>query len=291
LRCCLLGRFAAAVGTLLAPGGLALRPPELLRSAFEATRVLDGFSFGVGDEVSEAQVEPDGHPVMLLGSVAEVADDKDVPMPVGAMDEVGGLRCAFERTVLLDFETAPELLRDAKPVLFGVEEHVPSAPILPKLYRMPAVGPLEARKVRLLAELATAQETLEGSVETVGERLHCGLRDVLSATPLEAVGQIVAAEELARSLVMGLDHFEHLVVQMAAFGQTGKKPSVLGAVEEEPVLEGLVHLLVVPDTGTMGNGYSAARPKATALNPRFLQNFPAQNGSARQGPLGSVRRG
>jgi hypothetical protein len=71
---------------------------------------------------------------------------------------------------------------------------------------------------------------LEGSVKTVGERLHRGLRDVRTASPLETVAQLVAAEELARALVMFLDHFEHLVVQTAAFGQTGEEQIALGAV-------------------------------------------------------------
>ena len=44
---------------------------------------------------------------------------------------------------------------------------------------------------------------------------------------------------------------------------------MLGAVEEKPVLEGLVHLLVLQDTSTQPNGYSSGRLKATALKLSF----------------------
>ncbi len=191
-------------------------------------------------------------------------------MPVSTVDEVSGLRSTFERAMLFDLQAASELLRHSKPSRIGVEVHIPPRAVLSKTYGLPAVGCLEAREAHPLAELATAEKALEGPIKTVGERLHRALRDVLAAAPLEAVHQIVTAEKPARSLVMGLDHFEHLVIKMAAFGQTGEEPSVLGAVEEKPVLEGLVHLLVVLDTVTARNGFSLGRLKATVLNPSIL---------------------
>jgi hypothetical protein len=90
----------------------------------------------------------------------------------------------------------------------------------------------KAGEARLLPELTTAEETLEGLIEAVGERLHRALSIVLAAASLEAVRQLVAAEERARSLVMSLDRFEHPVVQTAALGKTGKEQSVLVAVGE-----------------------------------------------------------
>ena len=56
---------------------------------------------------------------------------------------------------------------------------------------------------------------------------------------------------------MGLERLQHLVVKAAALGQRLKEPIVLGAVGEEPVLEGLVHLFVLLDIGTPHNGYSS----------------------------------
>jgi hypothetical protein len=93
---------------------------------------------------------------------------------------------------------------------------------------------------------------------------------MLAATSLAAVRQIEAAEKRARSLVMSLDLFKHLIVKTATFGQTGKEPSVLGAVEEKPILDGRVHLLVVLDTGTPRNGFSLGRLNAMVFNPSFL---------------------
>jgi hypothetical protein len=247
-----------------------LRPPQSLGGPLETAWVLDNLPFGVGDEVSEANVQPNSCPITFLGCIPEVEDDKDVPMSVGATDEVSGLWGAFERTVVFDLEAASELLRNSQQSRIGVEVYVPPRAVLSKPYRVPAVGSLEARETHLLSKLATPEKTLEGPIETVGKRLHRALRDVLAATPLEMVRQIVAAEKRARSLVMVLDDFEHLVVKKAAFGQTGEEQSVLGAVEEKPVLERLVHLLVVLDIGTLRNGFSPARPKATALNPSIL---------------------
>jgi hypothetical protein len=45
---------------------------------------------------------------------------------------------------------------------------------------------------------------------------------MLAATSLETVPKIVAAKELARFLVVTLEHLQHLVVKKAAVGQTGK---------------------------------------------------------------------
>jgi hypothetical protein len=191
-------------------------------------------------------------------------------MSVSTIDEVSGLRSTFKRTVVFDLEAASELLRDSQPSRIRVEVYVSPRAVLPKLYRMPAVGCLEAREAHLLPKLATPEKTLEGPIKTAGERLHRALRDMLASAPLETARQIVSAEKRARSLVMSLDRFEHLVVQAAALGQTGEEPSVLGAVEEKPVLERLVHLLVVLDIGISRNGSSAGRPKETTLNPGFL---------------------
>jgi hypothetical protein len=69
---------------------------------------------------------------------------------------------------------------------------------------------------------------------------------------------------------MSLEQFEHLVVQMTAFGQTGEEQSVLGAVEEKSKLEGLVHLLVLLNARTPYNSFSPGSLKATALSPSFL---------------------
>lgn len=102
---------------------------------------------------------------------------------------MSGLRGAFERTMPFDLEEAPELVRDPQPPRGGIEIHVPPRAVLPKPYRMPAVGPLEAGEARLLPELTTAEETLEGLIEAVGECLHRVLRTVLAAASLEAVRQ------------------------------------------------------------------------------------------------------
>ncbi len=266
----LLGRFAAAVGTLLPSCALSLRPPQSLGGSLQTAWVLDDLPFGIGEEVSKAQVEPNSRPVAFLRCVPKIADDKDVPMSVSAIDQMSGLRSTFKWTVLFNLQAPSVLLRDSQPSRISVEVYVSPRAVLSKLNRMPAVGCLEARETHILAKLATAEKTLEGSIKTAGERLHRALRDMLAATSLDTVRQIVAAEKRARSLVMSLDRFEHLVVKTAALGQTGAEPSVLGAVEEKPVLERLVHLLVVLDIGISRNGSSAGRPKATTLKPGFL---------------------
>jgi hypothetical protein len=172
--------------------------------------------------------------------------------------------------VLIDLQAASELLRDSQPSRIRVEVYVPPRAVLSKPNRMPAVGSLEARETHLLSKLATAEKRLRAL-----SRRSASVCTVLCGTcspprPLKAVRQIEAAEKRARSLVMSLDLFKHLIVKTATFGQTGKEPSVLGTVEEKPILEGRVHLLVVLDTGTPRNGFSLGRLNAMVLNPSFL---------------------
>lgn len=266
----LLGRLTTAVGPLLASSALALRAPEFLPSPLEASRVFDGVAIGIRDEMDKAHVQPDRRTVPLLGRVTEVADDEDVPVAIGPEYEVGGLGGAFERTVPFDLEAASELLRNSQTSRIGVEVHVPSRSVLTKLYRVPAVGALEAREADLASALLTMKETLECLIQPVRERLYGGLRHMLAAPALEAVREIVAAEKRARLVVVSIEHFEHLVVKTAAFGQTGEEQSVLVVIEEKPVLEGLVHLLVLLDTRAPHNGYSSSRLKATTLNLSFM---------------------
>jgi hypothetical protein len=96
--------------------------------------------------VSEAQVEPNSRPVAFLGCVPKIADDKDVPMSVRAIDQMSGLRSTFKRTVLFNLQAPSELLRDSQPSRIRVEVYVSPRTVLSKLYRVPAVGCLEARE-------------------------------------------------------------------------------------------------------------------------------------------------
>lgn len=258
----LLRRFATTARTLLSAGRLALRSPELLLGPPEAARVLDCVPIGVGDEVPQSNVEADRIAVPLLGRISHMADNKDVPMTVGTQEKVRGLGSSFEGAVLLELDAAPELLRDSKPLGFGVEEHVPATSVLAKLYRVPAVRSLEAREADFLSKLLAMENPLEGFVKTVGKRLHSRLRDVLAASPLEAVREVATAEELAGLIVMRLDHLKHLVVKTAALRQTGKEHRVLGAVDEKPVLESLMHVPTVLEYRGSVNGVSPGRWQA-----------------------------
>ena len=49
-----------------------------------------------------SQVEFDRIALPLFWRFADVADDEDVPMPIGAKNEVGSLGGALERAVLFD---------------------------------------------------------------------------------------------------------------------------------------------------------------------------------------------
>lgn len=251
----LLGRFAAAVGTLRAPRRLALQPAKLLRATFETARVLDGVPVRVGDEVSESDIKAHSITFALCGRVSEVRDDKHVPMTVGSQHEMSSLGSTFERAVLLDLEAAAELLGDSQASGIGIEVHVAPRPVLPKLYRMPAVSRLETWEADLASEFFTVKETLEGFAEAIGESLHDGLGDMLGtgATPasLEAKVDVVIGEKLTRLIVISFDHFQHLVVKMATFYQTRKELNALNATRIEPVLKRFIHNPIIADIGTL----------------------------------------
>lgn len=160
-----------------------------------------------------------------------------------------------------------------QPPGIGVEEHVSPAPVLTKLNAMPAVSGFEARKANLLTKLLAVKESLESFVESAREGLNSRLWDMLragaTATSFESIREVVATKELACLDVMSLDHLQHLVVETAAFRQAREEHRVLGAVDEKPVLESLVHC-----SGDTANRDSAQRVfihqlKQAALNPSF----------------------
>ena len=268
-------RLAPAARAFLSTRRLALRPPEFLRRPHEAARVLDNVAIRVGDEVREANVKADASTIPFLRCISEIADDEDIPVPVGAIDEVSGFGTTFELPVLLDLEAATELLGNPQPPgsFAGVEEHVSSAPVLTNRNAMPAVSGFEARKANLLTKLFAVKKSLESLVESAREGLNGRLGDVLragaTATSFEPIREVVATKELACLVIMSLDHLQHLVVKLAAFRQAREEHRVLGAVDEKPVLESLVHC-----PGDTANRDSAQRVfirqlKQAVLNPSF----------------------
>ena len=90
--------------------------------------------------------------------------------------------------------------------------------------------------------IAAAEVPLERLIQPVGKRLYRCLWDALATSALEAVGEIGAAKECTRLLVMSLNHLEHLVVKMAALRQGGKEQTMLFADRIETVFERLVHI-------------------------------------------------
>jgi hypothetical protein len=226
-------RLAPAVGAFLSTRHLALRPPEFLRRPLEATRVLSGVALRVGDEVREANVKADGSTIPFLRCISEIANDKDIPVPVGAIDEVSGFGMTFEQPVLLDLEEATEPLGNPQPPGIGVEEHVSPAPVLTKLNAMPAVSGFEARKANLLTKLLAVKESLESFVESAREGLNSRLWDMLragaTATSFEPIREVVATKELARLDVMSLDHLQHLVVRDGGFPPSKRGASRVGS--------------------------------------------------------------
>jgi hypothetical protein len=213
--------LAPAVGAFLSTRRLALRPPECLRRPPEAARVLSRVAIRVGDEVRKANVKADGRTISFLRCISEIAYDQDIPVPVGAIDEVSGFGITFERPVLLDLEAATELPGNSQRPSIGIEEHVSSAPVLAKLNAMPAVSRLEARKPNLLTKLFAVNVSLESLVESAREGLNGRLWDMLrtgaTATTFEPIRKVVATKELACLVVMSLDHLQHLIVKTAAF--------------------------------------------------------------------------
>jgi hypothetical protein len=136
------------------------------------------------------------------------------------------------------------------------------------MYRVPAVGRLEAREANLLSKLLVVEKPFKGFVQAVGESLDRALRDVLASASFEAICKVVAAEELARLVVMSLDHLKHLVVDPAALRQARKELSMLDTVGKKPVFEGFVHPL-----SSTASGYCAQRPFTSYLKAMALYTF------------------
>ncbi len=234
-------RLLLPVRALFATGRLALRSPELLLGVLETARILDRVPVGVGNKDLEPNIKSNSISLAFVGSISQVADDKYVPMPVGSVDEVGGLRRTFERPVLLDLEAAAELLGDSQAPGVRVEEYVPTTTVLAQLYRVPTVSGLKAREAGLAAEFLAVKEALECLIEPVRQRLYRTCRDVFAAATLETVREIVPAKELASLVVASFDHLQHLVVQMATFLKTRKELIALNASRIQTVFKRLHH--------------------------------------------------
>jgi hypothetical protein len=255
---------------LLTPRGLALRPPKLLVGAAIEARVFEHLAFGICKKDLQPNVEANGGTVSFLRRFSKIADDEHVPVPIDPQNEVSGLGSAFERPVLPDLDPAAELLRDMQPLRFGVEEYVSPNTVLPELYRVPAVGTLEAREAGLLPKLLTVQKPFEGFIQAVGKRLDGALWDVLAATPFKAIGEIVTAKKLTHFDVMVFDYLKHLVIYPAALRQARKELSMLDAGGIKPVFEGFVHPLCSTASGYCAQRSFTGRLKATALWAVFL---------------------
>ena len=76
--------------------------------------------------MSKANVDTNSLPFPLRRRLANVADDQDIPMFVGAKNEVSGIWGSFERAVLFDLQASAEFLGYVKPLRFRVEEIRPS---------------------------------------------------------------------------------------------------------------------------------------------------------------------
>jgi hypothetical protein len=246
LACCLQMKlrrlpdsFFAPLGAFLTAARLSLC--ELFLRATVVFRVFSRVAFRVGEEHLQAYVKSDGLSVTFGRSIAEITHDDGVPIAFGSQLEIDGLGCALEGAVHLDLDGPPVLPRNSEtPIL---NPGVATRTVLTKLDGMPAVESLEARKTRtLLVRLPSSYTPSESFIESVGKRLDCGSRHVFASATLKTCGECIFEEETTCPDMMVSDLPEHLVVQLAAFGQTRKEKLALLTRRIESVFKRFDHL-------------------------------------------------
>jgi hypothetical protein len=217
----------------------AARSAPLLRAEFplrgaEVPWIVYGLAIRVGKKRLETNVNPDRWFCVDWRFDLDFARNDDEPL-VDSLDQVAGLRCAFKRSMQLDLDGLAEFGGDAESAV-GQPGVFAGAP-LAEVDGVPVEEVLEAREAAMLAEFLSGKHGFHGFVDSVGEALDGGLRDELTATATEAGAEVVPPEELAGFGIVGLDGFQHFVIEVTRCGEAGIQFGCLLRGWEESVLE------------------------------------------------------
>jgi hypothetical protein len=244
------GSFLAPLGVFLTAARFSLSSPELFLRATVVFRIFNRVAFRVSEEYLQAYVKSDGLSVTFGRSIDEITHDDGVPIAIGSQLEIDGLGCALKGAVHLDLDGPPELLRNSEtPIL---NPGVATLTVLTKLDGMPAVGSLEARKPRtLLVRLPMCYTPPESFIKPVGKRLDGRGRHMFATATFKTCGERIFEEEATRLDVMPPGLLEHLVVQLAAFGQARKEKFALLTRRIKSVFKSFEHLPIYTVLGTV----------------------------------------
>jgi len=164
-----------------------------------------------------------------------LTDDQSVPMPISPHHEMHGLGLAFERSVQLDLEEVPQLLRHNQVFLLLMQ--IAIFAVLPELDGMPAVRLLKARKPNSREMMLFGSEKpFEGLREPISKHLHGG-GWYMFALSFESLFQVILAGECLILLILRLDCLKHAIINGARLCQASHEQAGLFLIHEKAKLK------------------------------------------------------
>lgn len=262
------GGFLASMAPLLATAQLTLFASEGLLCGPVKPGILNGVAVRVRQEAFQANINPDSRMLArawgMLLLLCILTGEKGIPMPIRAQNQIRRLGGPFDGPMHLDLEGSPKLRRNDEVFLVLMQVRILS--VLPKLNGVPLVGLLETRKAAGDLKFFAGEETFEGLRKSIGKTLNGGGRNMLAATALECLGQIVLRGKGARLSILSFDGREHLIVNDARLPQALHEQLALFLIEVKAILKCL-HEGILIDQIRIVKGYG---PYAQAPNKERL---------------------
>lgn len=235
--------FLAPVGAFLSAACLTLRFAQAFLTPLIVARAVDRPTFRIGKKSFQAQINASGGSVFERRFRSQFAPYERIPVAVSPAHEVSRFRSTLDRAVSFYLDASTKLPGNFEPLGLIIQRCVVSLAVLTQMYGVPAVASFEARETDRLSLFLAIEGSLKGFVQTIAERLDCGLGDVSATAALEPTSEVIPTEGFAALCGVAFEQFEHLTVNTARFGETGEEQSLLYTVRIETVFEGLVHTL------------------------------------------------
>ncbi|HEU5198133.1 MAG TPA: hypothetical protein VFU32_00775 [Ktedonobacterales bacterium] len=234
-------RFASSYATFLAAAELTMLTPQGSLTLAIVPRIDNRCAVGIRQEDFQAHIQPNirmkANPAIFL--VAYLfwwfANNESIPVPIGAQNQMAGLRCSHQRSMQLDFEQQAQLARHTQMLTIFVQAKV--FLVLAQLDTMPAIGGLEAWEAAGDIQFFTGEVPPERFIQPVSQHLdRCG-RDAFPTTPGKAGGQFILEEKPARIGILLFGGSQHLVVQAPRVFQAGRQLVMLPLIHKETVFK------------------------------------------------------
>lgn len=259
--------FLPAVTAPLAARKRALLAPEcLLKRTIEA-RVGNSLALTISQEGFKTDINADGRMLTLRRQVSclwlNLANNQDIPMPIGSKDKVRRFRLALKGSVQLDFDGLANLCRNNEMLLILVEIAVLA--VLSQLDGVPSIWSLETWKTNPSnAVFPGCEEAFEGLRKPIGKHLDGCRRDMFTLS-LKCHPKVILGRERLHRFVLRLDSLKHRIIDLAAFHQARHQFAILLSIGHQAIFK-RSHTCILPKImSIVKNSHSPAGLKPVAF--------------------------